>query len=122
MVIVGVGAGVGVLCFVEGMTPLYAVLCGLGGCALVVLGLHKFFFASRYEIDEEGITAVHFLTSHRMEWQHTRRFLHDERGGYLSRRAIRTRLDAWQGMHLQWPTDDDARTRAINEIKKRACV
>jgi len=115
-VIVVVGAAVAGLSIVEGVAAPVAIVLGLVACAVLVLALHKFFFPSRFEIDREGITARHFLSSRRMEWKDARRFLHDADGGYLSMRARRNALDAWQGMHLIFSEDRD---RAIEEIQSR---
>ena len=119
MIMLIVAALVGWLIASEGLGMLMAAGCAVGSVLLLTLALHKFYFVSTFEVDDEGISTVHFMTSQRMRWEHVRRFLHDERGGYLSRRAVRNRLDAWQGMHLQWPPDGEERSRAIEEITSR---
>ncbi len=82
---------------------------------VLVLALNRFFFPSRYTIDEEGITANYPLRKVRMLWKDLRRFVHDRHGGYLSTRARKSRLDAYQGMHILF---DDQRDRIIECINR----
>lgn len=90
---------------------------GWAGLSIVVLvlALNRFFFPSRYTIDEEGITANYPLRKVRMLWKDLRRFVHDRHGGYLSTRARKSRLDAYQGMHILF---DDQRDRIIECIDR----
>lgn len=76
------------------------VAWGLLSAVVLVLALNRFFMPSRFEIDEAGITARHPLRTQRLAWPNVRRFVHDERGGYLSTRARPSRLDASRGMHI----------------------
>lgn len=71
----------------------------LAGVVLVG-SLHRFFFPSRYDVDEGGITGRSLLGTQRMRWREVRRFVWDENGGYLSAHARASRLDAYRGMHL----------------------
>ncbi len=80
---------------------------------VLVFALNRFFVPSAFELDEEGITARYPLRTRRYEWREIRRFAHDSDGGYLSTRAVPSRLDAHRGMHLLFGT---CRTEAINEI------
>lgn len=68
--------------------------------AVLVAALNRFFFRSRFAIDADGITARFPLRTQRVRWVDTRRFVVDEHGGFLSARARRSRLDAWQGLHV----------------------
>lgn len=67
---------------------------------ILVLALNRFFFPSRFSIDAEGITARYPMRAERMRWRDVRRFVQDERGGYLSSRARASRLDAFTGVHI----------------------
>ncbi len=67
---------------------------------VLVFALNRFFFRSRFEIDADGITALFPLRKQRVRWADTRRFVVDDNGGYLSSRVKRSRLDAWQGLHV----------------------
>ena len=82
---------------------------------VLVLALNRFFFPSRYTIDEEGITANYPLRKVRLLWKDLKRFVHDQHGGYLSTRARASRLDAYQGMHILF---DDQRDRIIECIDR----
>ena len=59
----------------------------LGACVVLLLSLHRFYFPSRFVIDEQGITAAFLLRSRSLRWQDIRRFVHDQNGGYLSTRS-----------------------------------
>ncbi len=67
---------------------------------VLVLSLNRFYFPSRFTIDHEGISARYPLRRQRYSWRDVRRFLHDERGGYLSSHGRASRLDAYRGMHI----------------------
>ncbi len=67
---------------------------------VLIATLNRFFFVSRFDIDAEGITAHFPLRTKRFRWADVRRFVVDANGGFLSPRAKRTRLDAWQGLHV----------------------
>jgi len=75
-------------------------LWGVLAVAVMAAALNRFFFPSRFSIDEEGITARYPLRSRRLRWADLRRFAHDGEGGYLSTRTRPSRLDAWRGMHV----------------------
>ncbi len=67
---------------------------------VLVAALNRFYFRSRFEIDADGITARFPLRKQRVRWADTRRFVVDGNGGFLSARVKRSRLDAWQGLHV----------------------
>lgn len=68
--------------------------------AVLVVSLNRFFFRSRFRIDDEGIIARYPLRSQRLGWADIRRFVFDNNGGYLSTRARPSRLDAYRGLHV----------------------
>jgi len=82
---------------------------------ILVLALNRFFFRSRFVIDEEGITARHPLRRRRFLWKNIRRFQVDRYGGYLSTRSGVSRLDAYRGMHLLFNVDRDEIIEMIRE-------
>jgi hypothetical protein len=67
---------------------------------VLILALNRFFFPSRFRADREGITARYLLSRKHYPWSSVRRFLYDARGGFLSTRARRSRLDAFQGLNI----------------------
>ncbi len=87
-----------------------AVVSGI----VVVAALNRFYFRSRFEIDSTGITARFPLRTQRLRWSDTRRFVVDDHGGYLSSRSKRSRLDAWQGLHILFGRQ---RTAVIERIR-----
>ncbi len=86
--------------------------------ALLVLlaALSRFFFPSRFMIDADGITARYLLRSQQLRWDDIRRFVQDDRGGYISTRAKRSWLDAYRGMHILFGTQREA---VIERIRAR---
>jgi hypothetical protein len=93
-----------------------SMLVSVISALVLMVSLNRFYFTSRFEIDAEGITARYPLRTQRLEWASTRRFLHDQFGGYLSTRARASRWDAFRGMHLLFGADRDA---AIAHIRQR---
>jgi hypothetical protein len=76
------------------------VAWGILALAVLFLSLGRFFFASRFILDGEGVTARYLLRTQRCRWSEVRRFCHDSRGAYLSTRSRPSRLDAYRGVHL----------------------
>ena len=76
--------------------------------AVLVLALNRFYFPSRFLIDDEGILARYPLRRLRRSWPEIRRFLHDENGGYLSPRVKATRWDGFGGMHVLFGTERES--------------
>jgi hypothetical protein len=89
---------------------------GVAAVIVLVAALNRFFFPSRFVIDEEGITARYPLRRQRLCWAELRRFVHDEHGGFLSTRVRSSRLDAYSGMHLLFGTHRDA---IVEQIRAR---
>ena len=87
---------------------------GAASLVILVLGLNRFFFPSRYVIDDEGITAKYPLRRLHYRWTELRRFVHDQYGGYLSTRSRPSRLDAYKGMHIQFGGRRDDIIECIN--------
>jgi hypothetical protein len=95
--------------------PAWMVPAALGAAAVLILATNRFFFPSRFTIDEEGITARYPLRTMHRKWTELRRFVHDRDGGYLSRRARASRLDGYQGMHILF---GDQRDVVIDRIRR----
>jgi hypothetical protein len=105
----GLGAGSPNLTPVESF--FWAALAG----AVLLLSLHRFFFPSRYEIDEEGLTYQHLFGRQRYRWDQFHRFLVDERGGFLMMTRHRPRLRPLRGVHVLF---DGAREQAVPLIRR----
>jgi hypothetical protein len=88
---------------------------GVLAAAVMVLILNRFFFPSRFAMDEDGITAWYPLRQSRFRWAELRRFVHDRNGGFLSTRATASRLGA-RGMHILF---GDQRESVIDRISRR---
>ncbi|MHC5114443.1 MAG: hypothetical protein ACYTGP_08460 [Planctomycetota bacterium] len=87
-----------------GKSPWWA----LGTTLLMFLGLNRFFFPSRFSIDDDGITASYPLRSQRFLWVEGRRFVHDADGGLLSTRARPTRFEPRTSMYVLFGRHKDA--------------
>jgi hypothetical protein len=83
---------------------------------VLVLSLHRFFFSSRFVIDAQGVSATYLLRRQRLRWSDVRRFVSDERGGYLSTRSALSRWDAFGGIHIIF---NQNRQRVIDEVNRR---
>jgi hypothetical protein len=94
-----------------GQHPGWALIAVL----VLILALNRFFFPSRFIVDGEGITAHYPMRRRRCRWQDLRRFVHDDRGGYLSTRALPSRLDAFRGLHVLFGAE---RARVVAEIRR----
>lgn len=87
---------------------------GVGSAAVLLLALSRFFFPSKFTIDEKGVTAQYMLSAPTIAFKDVRRFVHDDHGGYLSTRAKPSRLDAYRGVHILFGDD---RAGVIAHIK-----
>lgn len=98
-------------------------LWAAGAAALLLLSLNRFFLASRFTIDEQGITARYPLRRQRLRWRDVRRFVSDQNGGYLSTRAQPSWIDAYRGMHLLFGAQREAVIQRIRgHIKAHECA
>jgi hypothetical protein len=114
------GRGIAGLLIIAGFAAFVTVLMenvgwGVLAAAVMVLMLNRFFFPSRFAMDEEGITAWYPLRRARFRWSELRRFVHDRNGGFLSTRATASRLGA-RGMHVLF---GDQRESVIDHIRRR---
>lgn len=86
------------------------------------LALNRFLLPSTFTIDDEGITAHYPLRVQRLLWRDLKRFVHDDRGGYLSTRYRASRFDAFTGMHLVFGSDRQMIIDRINACMRRGDV
>src|SRR5688572_2056883 len=93
------GGAIGALVVIAAMTAAAYFSFGAAWAArwavVLIIALNRFFFPSRFVIDEQGITAKYPLRKQRFRWNDLRRFVHDKNGGYLSTRARSSRFDAF---------------------------
>jgi hypothetical protein len=62
------------------------------------------------------------LRTQRIEWRDVRRFVTDDHGGYLSTRAVASRMDAYRGVHLLFGADRQAIVERIRTQIRAARV
>jgi hypothetical protein len=116
-----VGQALAVVFLISALGFLSALLMGspwwgILAAGLMVLGLNRFFFPSRFRIDEEGITAEFPMRSRRFAWVELQRFAHGPRGGYLSSRSRPSRLEGRRGLHILF---GEARESVVPRIEAR---
>ena len=99
--LIGAFAGVVLLSF-------QSVVWAVAACLVLLVALNRFFFPSRFVINADGITARYLLRTQQIRWDDIRRFVQDDRGGYISTRAKRSWLDAYRGMHILFGTNREA--------------
>jgi len=73
----------------------------------LILFLHRFFIPTSYTIDEEGISQLSMFGTRRLLWTDVKRFVHDQNGGFLSRRANPSWLDDYRGLHVAFGRETD---------------
>jgi hypothetical protein len=93
-----VGRAIAGLVVIAAFAGLTAIVMGASAwgilAAIILVGVvNRFYFPSRFEIDDEGITVQYPLRRRRVPWSAIRRFGHDDEAGYLSRRAAASRFD-----------------------------
>ncbi len=106
-----IGAFAGVV-WISFHSPVWAA----AACIALLATLNRFFFPSRFVINTDGITARYLLRTQQIRWNDIRRFVQDDRGGYISTRAKRSWLDAYRGMHILFGTQ---RETVIKRIRAR---
>ena len=118
----GVGGGVGLGLWGGGACAgavglsLQGPVWAAAACLVLLAALSRFFFPSRFMIDADGITARYLLHTQQIKWCDIRRFVQDDRGGYISTRAKRSWLDAYRGMHILFGIHREA---VIERIRAR---
>jgi len=95
---------------------------GAAAAAALVVSLVRFWVPTTYTIGRERLemrTIFARTTSHR--WRDIRRFVHDEKGGVLSRRAVSSRWEAAKGgeFTILLPSDPGLRGRVCGQIKQK---
>ena len=92
---------------------------GVLSVVLMTAALNRFFFPSEYHVDEDGIIVRSFFKASQLRWSEIRRFLHDDRGGYLSSRARSSFLDSVRGIHLLFAENSDLVIARIRQHLER---
>lgn len=80
---------------------------------IVLLPSARFFLPSRYHLDDSGLTASCAGFTQRIAWSQVRRFVVDDRRGFLSTRAHSSTLDLFRGVSLLFDEDEGEIRRQI---------
>lgn len=111
------GAAVAIFAFAWLATDLMGNLgWGLFSGMFLFVMLNRFFLPSEFTLDQNGVTARYPWRSLQFAWHDVRRFLHDNRGGYISDRRRSSMFDAFRGIHLVFAENRDA---VVARIKAR---
>ena len=92
---------------------------GVLAIAILLGALNRFFWPTTYRIDAVGITAQSPWRRQQLRWLELRRFVYDQRGGYLSTRRQRSVLDMFRGMHVLFGEDRDVIIARIRELMNK---
>jgi hypothetical protein len=84
---------------------------------VLCLSLNRFFFATKYEVDADGITAAMPLATRRLRWCEIRRAELGSRAAWLSPLPRRSWREARRGIHVLFGTH-----RAQVLTRLRACL
>ncbi len=117
VVIVAVGVLVVAICHLDGLSPTISIFWGFAAMGFVLATVSRFYFPSRFVLDDSGIIADYPLRTMRLRWSDVRRFAFDGRGGVLSRRARPSVIDGFQSIALIFPPE--SRDDAIQRIRGR---
>jgi hypothetical protein len=109
-VVVAVSAGVAV----SFQQPGYGLLAAL----ILGIGLSRYFAATRYELDSDGVLVRFLGQGQRMAWQDVRRVLVHREGVHLSPFAQPSRLDSFRGAFLRFAGNADEVTRFVEQHTK----
>lgn len=91
----------------------------MAAALILLLSLNRFFLPSRFEMDDNRITAKYPLRSKTLHWRDVRRFASDADGGFLSTRSRPSFMDPSSGMHLLFGGDQQQRDIIIQHIRSR---
>jgi hypothetical protein len=87
------------------------LLLAAASFAVLLLSLSRYFFPTRYRVDDEGVEATHIIGSTRRPWTALRTFAADGRGVTLSPYLRRTWLEPYRAVRLIYDRNYD-RNRA----------
>ena len=104
------------LCVLVGLALRYLGAAAVA-LAVLLLVLHRFFFSSRYEVDDEGVTLRTVLGTRRVAWRDVQRCEWGARGVWVSPRRRRTWREERGGMLILF-----GRHRADVTPRLRACL
>lgn len=80
------------------------------------LSLHRFFFATRYRIDAQGIEARTLAGVRRVAWPEVRHARIGERGAWLSPSPLPNWRDGRRGVHVLYGRQRD---KVVAELRRR---
>jgi hypothetical protein len=111
------------------LVTVFILLCGLivnwstgmqwfAGLAMVIVfaSLAKFYFPTRYRLDENGITIKTTTQTLKKEWSLYRTFYRDRNGLLLSPFTAPSRLENFRGLYLIFEQNGDAVTDYVRRF------
>lgn len=85
----------------------------------LITSLAQYFFPTRYELDDEGITIKFLFTKKRRPWSEFRTFYKSARGVVLSPFLKPSRLDIYRGIHILCNNNRDEVIRFVSTKLKK---
>lgn len=80
---------------------------GLLACIIMFFSLSKFFFPTRYLLDENGVTVKTTTQTFTRPWKQFRSFYVDPNGALLSPFAVPSRLENFRGLYITFKDNKD---------------
>ena len=87
---------------------------------LLLFSLNRFYFPSRFTINQKGISATYLFRRQSYTWSRINRFRHDDNGAYLSTRRRSSWLDPHRGMHILFGGEKEAVISHIRNFMREA--
>ncbi len=80
---------------------------GLLACVIMFFSLSKFFFPTRYRLDEKGVTVKTTTQTFTRPWKQFRSYYVDPNGALLSPFAVPSRLENFRGLYITFKDNKD---------------
>lgn len=88
---------------------------GILAALVLCLSLQRFFFATSYEIDDEGVAASSLMGRRSIAWRAVRRIERGSRGAWISPYRTRRRWEGRRGVHILYGSQRDAVLKILGE-------
>jgi hypothetical protein len=81
---------------------------GVFAAGLLTASLRRFYLPTTYRLDDAGVTAKNLARVDRLAWPEVRRFRYDDRGVFVSARALASLRDRYTGLHVAFDGNAEA--------------
>lgn len=94
----------------------HSVYWGLFGAVVLFLSLEGFYFPTRYELDDRGVTVVRGMSRSERSWESVRRVIEDRAGLTLSPYRGRRFMEPFRAIRLLFDGGD--RARIVERVRR----